>query len=358
MKIIRGKLDAAQVSNPSIRYNPDTDQIEMSPDGGTTWNPAPGSDPRHSLAFLRPPVAGSSKQCDAAANMTKWLHDFIDQMLFDFELVGTVTTIINSILLSLNELTAGYATFLELISELAETISTAGAVALAAAFTSTEYDLLTCIFYCNVDVNGRVDANGLSIIQSEITAQLNTTAALITNAILSIQGEIGLSNAGAIGGQTGDCSGCASCDWCHVWGAGFTNLNNWTNLFSGGSGVYVDPIWTGQGGSGAESISIHTVTPSVITVDVITVTYSNHDNNGERPGCILRLAGTQVARIDSANAEHSVQDGATETFTFAGVSCDEIQVFNIADGDGTLCTITQITGSGTGAPGFGSNNCP
>jgi hypothetical protein len=213
MKIIRGALSAADVSNPNVRYNADCDCLQVTPDGGTTWNNAPDSDPRHSPTFLKPPVAGSSKQCDAAANMVKWLHDFIDQMLFDFLLVGTVTTIINSILLEL-EILAPYIELLAIISELAETISAIGGTALAAAFTSDQYDLLQCIFFCNADSSGRVSVDALAEIETEITAQLNTTAALVTNAILFVQGEIGLSNAGSVGSETGDCDDCA-CGWCY-----------------------------------------------------------------------------------------------------------------------------------------------
>src|ERR1700733_12125250 len=120
MKIIRGRLSAADVSNPSIRYNGATDTVQQSPDGGVTWIDTPSLDPRHGAGFLKPPVAGSSKQCDSAANAVAWLHGFIDQMIFDFELTWSVTTIINSILLEL-EFLAPYAVLLEIISELAET---------------------------------------------------------------------------------------------------------------------------------------------------------------------------------------------------------------------------------------------
>lgn len=215
MKIIRGRLNAADVSNPALRYNSDCDCIQQTPDGGTTWVDVPEADPRHALGYLKPPVAGSSKACDSAANMVKWLHDFIDQMLFDFTLVASVTTIINSILLEL-EILAPYIELLGIISELAETISGIGEAGLTLAFTSHEYDLLECIFFCNVDVNGRVSVDKLADIEAATTAQLNTTAALVVNAILFVQGEIGLSNAGAVGGQTGDCTGC-DCTFCYKW---------------------------------------------------------------------------------------------------------------------------------------------
>jgi hypothetical protein len=101
---------------------------------------------------------------------------------------------------------------LAIISELAETISAIGGTALAAAFTSDQYDLLKCIFFCAIDSDGRVSVDALAIIEAQITSQLNTTAALITNAILFVQGEVGLSNAGSVGSETGDCDDCVCCN--------------------------------------------------------------------------------------------------------------------------------------------------
>jgi hypothetical protein len=347
VKIIRGRLSAADVSNPTIRYNPDTDQIEMTPDGGVTWNPAPGSDPRHSMAFLKPPVAGSSKQCDAAANMVKWLHDFIDQMLFDFELVGSVTTIINSILLSLNVLSAGFATFLEVISELAETISGIGAVGLTAAFTDDQYDLLICIFFCHAGADGRVTALQLAAMESDITAQLNTTAALVVNAILFLQGEIGLSNAGAIGSETGECDDCG-CAWCYNF-QDVSRLSEWipetvgtaTATYSGGvwnSAVNGDTAWLW--------ISWTLGTPTVL-IDAAILAYTPDGRsraiylNGDGSG----FSGTLVW-----------QDGFIVGTPFP-ITTSRIDMYIVHAHDAGPGTLGEAQFSGQGDPPFGDSNC-
>ncbi len=207
MKIVRGRLSAADVSNPYLRYNPDCDCMQYTPDNGATWADTPSLDPRHGTMFLKPPLETDDPKCDAAANMVKWFKDFIDQALEVFVIGGTITTLINTFLFALDFL-APYAEIIQLVVEGAGTIFGIGATALTAAFTSTEYDALQCIFFCNADDMGQISVDSLAEIESEITDQLNTTAALVTNLILSIQGEIGLSNAGAIGSETGDCDTC------------------------------------------------------------------------------------------------------------------------------------------------------
>jgi hypothetical protein len=94
-----------------------------------------------------------------------------------------------------------------------ETLFGIGATALTGAFTSDQYDLMLCIFYCLVDDDGQVSESAFAVVMEQMTDQLNTTAALVTNLILSMQGEVGLSNAGVIGGESGDCSGCDACGW-------------------------------------------------------------------------------------------------------------------------------------------------
>ena len=348
MTLIRSRLSEADFSNPTIRYNPDTDQIEMTPDGGVTWNPAPGSDPRHSLAFLKPPVGGSSKRCDAAANMVKWLHDFIDQCLFDLELIGSVTTIINSILLSLNVLSAGFASFLEAISELAETISGIGSAALIIAFTSTEYDLLTCIFFCNVDSDGRVSVDALAEIQTEITAQLNTTAALVVNAILSLQGEIGLSNAGSVGSETGDCDGCA-CAWCYEFD--FTLSDGGWSLwdFFGTHGVWETGIgWhsTLNEDDSARCSILLSFTETVITK--IDVVYTADPDSGGGTQAIYDLTGGTQTNIQNLRVGNW---SGSRSMSEIGLNIDS----DCRDGCNTL--IMSVKFHGVGDNPFGTDNC-
>lgn len=215
MTLIRSRLTPSDFSNPDYRYNSDCDCIQYSPDGGSTWRDAPGNDPRHAPQFLLPPIGGSNQQCDAAANKTKWLKDFMDSVISALAIGAIAATLINTALEFVDLLFPG-AVLLELLVEFADTTFGVGDAALSAAFNSDTYAALLCIFFCDAAADGSVDAPMLAVIESDVTAQLNTTAALIVNLILGIQGEIGVSNAGAIGSETGDCSAC-ECNHCHEY---------------------------------------------------------------------------------------------------------------------------------------------
>lgn len=216
MKIVRGRLFAGDVTPTNLRYDPDCDCVQFSPDGGETWVTTPEADPRHSAAYRLPALATSDPQCDAAANMVKWLKDFIDSTTLALGDAASAFTVANIALEFFTVITGGSSILLDLIFGIGETLTELGYAALSAAFNPTEYDLLLCDFYCNIDLNGQMDATQLTACEAMVSVDLNTTAALVVNLILSTQGEVGVSNAGVIGGQTGDCTDCA-CAWCYEW---------------------------------------------------------------------------------------------------------------------------------------------
>lgn len=211
MEIIRGRLAAKDVSNPALRYNPDTDTVEFSPDNGTTWVDMPSLDPRTSPAFLLPPLTGDAR-CDAAANMVKWMKDFLDEATALLGAGSEALAIANMAIPLYELISGGSLTLLAIITEFAGTLFSLGYAALLAAFDSTTYDDLLCAFYCNIGVDGQVTAAQLVDVETQVTDTLNTTAGIVVDTLLFLQGEVGLSNAGVIGAQTGDCSGC-DCGW-------------------------------------------------------------------------------------------------------------------------------------------------
>lgn len=216
IQLFRQRLSEADFSPPYLRYDGTTDSVQITPDGGTTWNDAPESDPRHSLALRLPPRGGSDVQCDSAANVVQWIHDFIDALIAAGDTASQILFVVN-LLLDFLELLTGFASvIIELITEAAGLIATIGAAALTAAFTSEQYDLLLCIVYCNMDTDGSVSADQLATMEAQTTARLNATAAGVVNIILTLQGETCVTNAGRIGSATADCSGC-DCDNCYTW---------------------------------------------------------------------------------------------------------------------------------------------
>lgn len=216
MKLVRKRLSASEVIPSNLRYNSGTDTVQFSPDGGTTWVDSPSADPRHGDAFRLPARTGSDPQCDAAANMVKWLKDFIDMATEALGAGAEAFTLVNLAIPIYELISGGTLTLLGLITEVGEGLFSIGYTALLAAFTSDQYDLLQCIFYCNEGAGGSVSAEAMPDIAAQVTAQLNTTAGIVVNAILGLQGEVGLSNAGAIGSEVGDCSSC-SCLWHYQW---------------------------------------------------------------------------------------------------------------------------------------------
>jgi len=215
MEIIRGRLSAADFSNPSQRYNADTDTFQYTPDNGANWYNSPEADPRHSSIFRLPPLTTTDPRCDAAASMVKWIKDFIDSVIDQLNADATALALTNDFLTRLTTLFPP-ALLLLLLQEAATSLFDTGATALDAAFTSTQYDLLLCAFYCNIEDDGTVTAADLTDVEVQIASTMDSVAAAIVDEILFIQGEVGLSNAGVVGGETGDCSGC-DCEWCYEW---------------------------------------------------------------------------------------------------------------------------------------------
>jgi len=211
VEIVRKELTSSEVSPPSIRYDDATDAIQVTPDGGTTWNDAPGQDPRHDDAYRVPPLGGASPACDAAANMVAMLQGFVD----------TVVTVLDYLAL-INAAAGILARFIGLIGWLVslvlaiiDALLVIGRSAIAAAFDQAAYDTILCILANNVDAEGQVSAAALENINADILAQLGSTVSAVWGYTMTGLGEVGLSNAGALGTETGDCSDCF--ETCHVY---------------------------------------------------------------------------------------------------------------------------------------------
>jgi len=196
-------------------YDADCDCIKQTFDGGETYVEQPAGDPRHNTAFLFPPVEADDVACQAAANMSRWISDLIDQILLTVDAAGTFEGLAAIILPFVIEL-GPFGILIELVLGLAFILFGAGATAIAAAFPNELFDTLTCIFYCNIDANGRADAAALESINTAIDDQIGGLAATVLHAMFLLTGEVGLSNAGTIGDAPADCSDC-DCGWCYEW---------------------------------------------------------------------------------------------------------------------------------------------
>lgn len=222
-----------------ILYDADTDTITRTLDGGTTYTDAPQLDPRHSDSFRYPPNTASDPRCQSAANMVRWISDLIDQVVLVVDEAGTAEGLIAIMLPFLVEL-GPFGVLIDLVLALAFLLFSAGATAISAAFTSTVYDDMLCIFYCGVEDDGTVTATGLGLIKARIDAEIGGLVATVMDGMLFLMGEVGLSNAGATGDAPADCSGCASCDWVYEWDFTTGNLGGWQ--------IYADTTLGAYGG--------------------------------------------------------------------------------------------------------------
>ncbi len=218
MTLIRSRLSEDQLGTNSYRYNSDCACVQYSPDGGTTWNDASGSDPRNAPQFRFPARTGSDIECNGAANALAWIKGVIDRCTAILEIGGIVVELANEILRFAEIIFAEAGGWLlNLILDAAGTLFGIGYAEISGAFDATQYDLLLCALYCNADSNGQYDDTRFAALQSMITATMNSTAAAVVNLFLSIQGKVGVSNAGAQGTAMGDCSACTSCVTGYVW---------------------------------------------------------------------------------------------------------------------------------------------
>ncbi len=212
--VIRGRLTTEDVIPPNTRYDPETDELQYSPDNGTTWIPTPEDDPRHGAKFAKPLKTTGDVKCDSAASMVQWIRQFIEYETSILTIGAGVAAVGNAMIQLLSPI-APYAELFAIIFGFADTLFTIGSTALETAFTDETYDLMLCCFYCKIGEDGAVTPSNLEDVEAKINTDLNTTAALVTNAILFVQGEVGLQNAGTLYDIEGDCSECG-CDWCLV----------------------------------------------------------------------------------------------------------------------------------------------
>jgi hypothetical protein len=237
-----------------IVYDPDTDTVKQTFDGGSTYVDAPYADPRHALSFQKPPLT-TDAQCQAAANAVQNIKAFIDQLLLIIDdagdalgLVGLITDII-SIFIPIG-------IFFDIILDLAALMFGLTGTVINAAFTPTVYDQLLCILYCRTELDGTWTATDLIGIETDIADQIGGTVQAVMEGLFLLTGEVGLSNMGIQGTATADCSGC-DCSSCYTWlftesdggWIPYLDRGDWVdgegwNAVAQGSGGYIEVVYT------------------------------------------------------------------------------------------------------------------
>lgn len=207
IQVIRKRLWADEGAPASTRYNQETDEVETTPDGGATWNPDPGSDPRVNPAYQLPPNPDGA--CAAAAGMIVQMRIFVTGMG-----QATAIGIANTVLLMLLFALPGAGWLFGVALAVASGVLTAGVGVIAAAFTEPVWEQLLCILYCNIEDDGTVTQADLDELQADILDQCGETVAAGTAFMWRTWGFVGLTNAGVKNADPeADCDDCA-CDHC------------------------------------------------------------------------------------------------------------------------------------------------
>lgn len=197
-----------------ILYDPDTDTVKQTFDGGSTYVDAPYADPRHSLSFQKPPLT-TDAQCQAAANAVQNIKGFIDQLLLIIDDAGDALGLVG-LIVDIISIFIPIGIFFDIILDLAALMFGLTGTVINAAFTPTVYDQLLCILYCRTESDGTWTAEDLVNIEADIASQIGGTVQTVLEGMFLLTGEVGLTNMGIQGTATADCSGC-ECPACHQW---------------------------------------------------------------------------------------------------------------------------------------------
>jgi len=236
MMVIRKRLSASEISNPDFRLEDDV--VQQTGDGGTTWVDSPANDVRHAPAWRLPPIVADDQRCQAAANMTRFLVNWFEELLPILSAAGSAWALLSTLILLFVVL--GPFALVVIMLDVAATLLGIGATAIGSAFTTEVFDTLTCIFYCRIDEEGQVSAEQLAQINSDVDDQIGGTAATVLHVIFALVGEVGVSNWGARGDAPADCDAC-DCGWTYCWLSG-DGLGDWVTPWSVpiGGGSYGD----------------------------------------------------------------------------------------------------------------------
>lgn len=347
IQIVRKKLSADEVGGANTRYDDDCDCTQTTPDGGTTWIDNPGIDPRHSPALQMPPRTTSDPQCDAAANMRHQLEKFINTIVTVASQGAGASQILGVLAFFMPEI----AILWLLATEIVGGLLSVGQSVINAAFTTPVYDQLEQIFYCNISSDGTCSAEQLAAIESDIGSIIGGVVQVVMAAYLTLTGEVGLTNSGAVGDEVGDCSGFI-CGWCYE--IDFTSTDGGWSSFSTPGAVYTPGVgWTDATSGGTRGTFIESPTFPLATFTHIEFDYTAVDNV---------TSTVDYGRVSGTITMLDVCPGALGSFTVGwdgSESFDQVglQVGNSTSFPAGSSKITRALFRGTGANPFGDNNC-
>lgn len=194
---------------------------EQSTDGGLTWTPEPGADPRNQATAL-PPQTGTDAhdvRCKTANSIVAFLQhaqtEYYNQLLAGATISDLVAA--GLLLLALIGIVATGGAFAAIGLAMASILIGVDAATFASFFTSGGWDDLTCKIYCDIDANGKVRPGAFSdIANSAVSVFGNNQGGNWLKQFINGMGTGGLENAGAVSSTNSascDACGCAECPY-------------------------------------------------------------------------------------------------------------------------------------------------
>jgi len=339
-------LTAAQTT--VYKYDADSDTTQVSFDGGTTAQDAPGVDPRHQTTF--PPNMGTNQPCDSASSVVAWIENLISTST---TIIGTGSdaTSLAAFMLGLLVDLGPFGILIDLITAVALGLVSLGADVINLNMTADVYQQFLCILLANMDSSGRLTADALATVESQVTSEIGGIPADILNPILSLMGEGGINNAGSTQHMTGDCASCE--EWCYQWD--FTTSDGGWSADPTNGGTWVDGAgWEASVGSGGTNSCYITLTvPSLATVTAWTLVYSAVDNDGSD---LIRFYDDSSLTYDYTDPTSG--DTFTDRTISGGAFSAAVNFMRISGHwpSGSV-TIKSFKIGGTGTNPFGANNC-
>lgn len=194
------------------RWNEDG-ELEISYDGGETWQPYPQGDPRQNVTTL-PPIPGedgAEKKCEAANSGVVYFqqiqHDQSVKRAVGANIAELAAALIG-FLVAIGIIATGgaLAVFLAAVGAVAANLS---AEDFDAAFTETVWDKLLCALYCTMSPDGSFTDAQFNRAVGQVASNTTGTAKSWLTGMMKTMGAKGLTNAvrlGLLG--TRDCGSC------------------------------------------------------------------------------------------------------------------------------------------------------
>jgi len=365
MEIIRKFLTSAELYPPNTRYNEGTDTVQVTPDGGATWQDAPGFDPR--ITSNLPPPDTAQPACDAATRIQQHFEQILATVIVG---AGSAAIAVAGRIVSL--FMPQFALIITFVSTVVGGLLGIGAEALAAAFLGDEWETFICILRCGLTEDGTMTEEGLAQVRVEVDDQIGGTAAAALQLLMTMTGAGGMNAAASQRSETGDCDECPSCEWCYTFDFTADDGDFLPNVYTSPLFWQFQPAWSsGQGWSAGQvrqgtgnnrwqGININRTLPASAHVTELELEYSIILGQCSTGTCFYAQLVDNVGTVKNENLTTSgtktLNWTGSRTMTGIAIGVQSAFCTNACTPSGAV-VVTRLTMRGTGDNPFGVDNC-